>query len=105
VERVNGVFQGFDTVIGAYDNGNGTLTKLTAASRALSAAGKTLEPSRTAVIANDLLDSMEMLNCARGVLLLPSNPNKLERLTLRLGLYDALVRENDLAGIRPALGF
>ena len=53
VEKVNGTFQGFETMIGARDDGNGTVTKLTAASRAMAASGKSLDPSRTAVIAND----------------------------------------------------
>ena len=106
VESVNGVFQGFETKIGAADNGNGTMTKLTAARRALERSGKTLDPSRTAVIANDLLDALEMLNCARGVVILPSSPNRLELLTSKLMLYDVLVREEKAATELPkALGF
>ncbi len=102
VERVNGSFQGFETVIGARDDGNGTVTKLTAASRALAGAGKSLDPSRTAVIANDLLDAIEMLHCAKGILILPEQPNKLERLSVALGLYDVLIRERDVGAKLPA---
>lgn len=106
VERVNGSFQGFETVIGARDDGNGTVTKLTAASRAMARAGKPLEPSKTAVIANDLLDAIEMLNCAKGIMIMPEQPNKLERLSAVLGLYDVLIREHDVgAKLAPALGF
>ncbi len=105
VERVNGSFAGFETMIGAHDDGNGTITKLTAAARALEASGRKLDPSRTAVISNDLLDALEMLGCARGVLVLPQEPNTLERLSVALRLYDVLVKEGDAASSLPkALG-
>jgi hypothetical protein len=106
VEMVNGTFQGFETMIGASDNGNGTMTKLTAARKALQAAGKHLDPKTTAIIANDLLDALEMLKCARGVIILPSEPNRLELLTLKLRLYDVLLREAKAHLELPgALGF
>jgi hypothetical protein len=106
VEMVNGVFQGFETMIGAADNGNGTMTKLTAASRAMASAGKTLDPLRTAIIANDLLDALEMLSCARGIVIMPSVPNRLEFLTAKLRLYDVLLREDKAHLELPgALGF
>jgi hypothetical protein len=106
VEMVNGVFQGFETKIGVVDDGNGTMTKLTAARKVMEAAGKALNPATTAIIANDLLDALEMLSCARGVIILPSVPNKLELLTRRLKLYDVMLREetahHELGGV---LGF
>jgi hypothetical protein len=106
VEYINGSFQGFETKIGAADDGNGTMTKLSAASKAVEMAGKRLNPATTAVIANDLLDALEMLSCSRGVLILPSSPNRLELLTAKLRLYDVLLNEErahiDLPG---ALGF
>ncbi len=106
VERVNGSFDGFEMKIGSRDDGNGTVTKLTAASRALQGAGKRLDPSRTAVLSNDLLDALEMLGCARGVLVLPQTPNRLERMTRALGLYDVLVKEGEERQRLPAaLGF
>ncbi|HSB46707.1 MAG TPA: HAD family hydrolase [Candidatus Bilamarchaeum sp.] len=106
VEHVNGTFQGFETMIGSEDNGNGTMTKLTAASKAMAASGKTLDPKRTAVIANDLLDALEMLNCARGVIIMNSSPNTLESITSKLRLYDAMVsEENAHAELPAALGF
>jgi hypothetical protein len=106
VEKVNGAFVGFETVIGAFDDGNGTMTKLTAASRVLARSGRSLDPSRTAVIANDLLDAIEMLNSALGVLIIPEEPNRLERLSAGLRLYDVLISGGDAPGsLGPALGF
>ncbi|MFN7991353.1 MAG: HAD family hydrolase [Candidatus Micrarchaeia archaeon] len=106
VERVNGVFQGFDLVIGAKDEGDHSMTKLTAARKALAASSKTLDPGRTAVIANDLLDALEMLECSRGILVMPSPPNRLEKLTMALRLYDVLIREQDVVScLKPSLGF
>lgn len=106
VEHINGSFSGFETMIGASDNGNGIMTKLTAARKEMALSGKPLEPSKTAVIANDLLDALEMLSCARGIVVLPSSPNRLELLTARLRLYDVLLREERAPAELPAaLGF
>jgi hypothetical protein len=93
-------------MIGAYDDGNGTMTKLSAAAKAMRASGKTLDPSRTAVIANDLLDVLEMLKSARGIVLLPSEPNRLERITTFLKLYDILLKEAEIDQcLKSSLGF
>lgn len=92
----NGSFAGFDTVIGAADNlDNGVMTKMTAAAIALRSLGTEMDPARTAVLTNDLLDALEMLCSARGILLFTDKPNKLERLTLLLGLYDSKIHERE----------
>ncbi len=105
----NGVFGGFSLMIGAADspvNGTRVLTKMSAASELMKAAGKTLAPGRTAVFSNDLLDALEMLRSARGILLVQDEPNTLERITYGLRLYDVTVRDGpDVAGeLREALG-
>jgi hypothetical protein len=97
VERsADGRFEGFSLMIGASDgsdNGTRVLTKISAAAEALAEKNRSLHPSRTAVLSNDLLDALEMLRVARGILLKPSEPNTLERITQRLRLYDATVGE------------
>ncbi len=105
VEKINGSFSGFETMIGSHDDGDRIVTKLTAASRAIEGAGRRMDPMRTAVISNDLLDALEMLGSARGVLILPEPPNTLEKLSAALRLYDVLVKERDVETMLPrALG-
>jgi hypothetical protein len=111
VERpMNGSFAGFSTMIGVVDgivDGTEMLTKMTAASRLLAASGLRLDPIRTAVLTNDLLDAFEMLACARGVLLVPKEKNTLEKLTSGFRLYDALIHEDGdvRKQLNMALGF
>ncbi|MEW6035939.1 MAG: HAD family hydrolase [Candidatus Micrarchaeota archaeon] len=105
----NGVFGGFSLMIGAADspvNGTRVLTKMSAASELMKAAGRTLAPERTAVFSNDLLDALEMLRSARGILLVQDEPNTLERITYGLRLYDVTVRDgpNVADELRGALG-
>lgn len=93
---MNGKFAGFRTIMGVTDVIIGQaemVTKMTAASRALASDGRILDPKKTAVLSNDLLDAFEMLDSARGVLLVPQKKNTLEKLTSFFGLYDALVFE------------
>ena len=93
----NGTFDGFETIIGAYDktsDGTRVLTKISATSEVMTRAGRSFDPKHAAVLSNDLLDALEMLRSARGILLVPQNKNSLERLTLFLRLYDVKVRED-----------
>jgi len=93
---INGAFLGFSSMIGVEDgtlSGIPILTKLSAASRLLSASGSRLDPAATAVLTNDLLDAFEMLDSQKGLLLVPKKPNTLERLTLGFKLYDEKIHE------------
>ncbi|MCI0503659.1 haloacid dehalogenase-like hydrolase [Candidatus Micrarchaeota archaeon] len=109
-ERINGSFDGFFRMIGVVDGihqGTEVLTKITAASRLLAEGGRTLVPERTAVLSNDLLDAFEMLASAKGVLLVPTKMNTLERLTGAFRLYDEKVQDGPDIGpqLYAALGF
>lgn len=110
VERSgNGSFGGFSTMIGMHDglmDGTLVLTKVSAASLAMQAEGRRFDPSRTAVISNDLLDALEMLSCARGILFIPNERNTLEKITYGFRLFDTTLREDsDMEkGLRGALG-
>lgn len=95
-ENVNGTFLGFSTAIGIADgdiNGTRIVTKITAASEVLEAAGASLDRETTVVLSNDLLDALEMLASSKGILLVPQEPNTLERLTRFFKLYDRQVFE------------
>jgi len=97
IERWDGKdFTGFHTIIGADDSENrGTriMTKITAVSKLLGSIGKSVDPKTSAILTNDLLDTLEMLRSACGILLRPRDPNSLERMTQRLGLYDRTIDE------------
>jgi len=109
-KSLNGSFEGFSRMIGVADGiylGSEMLTKMTAASRLLAESGRRLDPMRTAVLTNDLLDAFEMLASARGVLLVPREKNTLEKLTGAFHLYDATIREDGdvRMQLNEALGF
>ncbi|MEW6722501.1 MAG: hypothetical protein AB1324_04515 [Candidatus Micrarchaeota archaeon] len=102
----NGGFSGFRTVIGVRDNAvNGTrfMTKMSATAELLSQAGIPFSPSRAAVISNDLLDALEMLDSALGVLVVPRERNTLEKITLALRLYDVKIPVEDARYALPAV--
>jgi phosphoserine phosphatase len=100
-ERMEGgEFKGFRTIIGMKDSqkdGTMVITKMTAAKALLSESGIWLDPGRTAVLSNDMLDAMEMLSSCKGILIVPKEPNSLEKLTQRLRLYDVAIKEEDIA--------
>ncbi len=97
IERVRGHdFAGFETIIGAKDSMDGdtiVMTKMTAVSKLLASAGLPFDPQTSAVLSNDVLDVLEMLGSACGILLRPKNPNSLERMAQSLGLYDRTIDE------------
>ncbi len=111
IERpMNGSFAGFSRMIGVFDGicmGAEVVTKMTAVSRLMRESGRTLVPERAAVLTNDLLDAFEMIDSARGVLLVPKEKNTLEKLTSAFHLYDATIREGGemLRQLESALGF
>jgi len=70
------------------------MTKLSAVSQVLNSAGKRFDAKRSAVLSNDMLDAMEMLGSGKGVLFVPKEQNRLEKLTQLFGLYDVAIRES-----------
>ncbi len=96
-KSIDGTFMGFASMIGVSDgllDGIPMRTKMSAASMLLAQSGRQLEPERTAVLTNDLLDTFEMLDSACGILFVPREQNTLEKLTLGFRLYDEIVRED-----------